>query len=122
MQYQKPNNFLVSFLPNEIIRIEIIAPEELDGEDVAEILREVDPYYEGNKLPLLLVVIPTIYAISFSAMREAKSNRGAKRMAVISKSKSMRKGLQIAFRVVRLHFPISFFDDEESGKEWLLKE
>jgi len=120
MESEEGNNYNLSQLTNGIVRLEIEEDIELSGEHVQEYIDEMDIYYKDGKLPLLLVVLPHSYAISFSAMSQAKNNKGAKRMAIISKRIAMRRGLQLALRISKINVPIHFFNEEEQGIKWLL--
>ena len=116
------DNYTVSFSPNGILRLEILETSELTREHVQTYFSAVEKYYDKEKSepPYLMAVMHGAFAVSFPAMLEARNNPGAKKLAIVLHKKRMRGGLALAVRIIKLKFPVQFFDNETDAKSWLL--
>lgn len=116
------DNYTISFSPNGILRLEIMEKSELTRKHIKEYFRAVEKYFDKQRdqPPYLLAVMHDSFAISFPAMMEARNNPGAKKLAIVTHKKRMRGGLSLAVRIVKLKFPVQFFDNEADAKSWLL--
>lgn len=122
MTAQTLDNYTISFSPNGILRLEIMEKSELTREHIKGYFRAVEKYYDKqmDEPPYLLVVMHESFAVSFPAMLEARNNPGAKKLAIVIHKKKMRGGLALAIRIIKLKFPVQFFDNEADAKSWLL--